>query len=149
LAGTWSNPVKPGQTGSSPIKSNQVESNQIKPACWSVLHLLTSAATREGVVVVLLPWPCENQTGSRRSRRIKPNQTKSNLLAGLCSASLCPRLREKVLWLCDFCALSGLFPWPCESRRSKANQTKSNLRGCASVLASLAADTKMRGLHEP
>ena len=71
------------------------------------------------------------KTDETQSNPIKANQTeqiKSNLLAGLSSASLRRRLRLKVLWLCDFCVvLSRSIPLALlESGRIKPNLTKSN-----------------------
>jgi hypothetical protein len=62
------------------IKPDQAESNQIKPAGWSVLRLLASAATPEGHVVVRLLRPIAAvPLALGESSRIKMNQTKSNL----------------------------------------------------------------------
>jgi hypothetical protein len=89
------------------------------------------AESAEGVVVVGLSRLIEAVSlVLQESSRIKPNQTKSNLLAGLSPDSLRRRLCEKVLWRWDFLRLIGAISVVLrESSRIKVNQTKSNQGG--------------------
>jgi hypothetical protein len=77
------------------IKPDQTKSNQIKPAGGSVPRLLTSAATREGVVVVGL-------FASYRGyflgiARIKPDQGESNQIKRMKDEAAKPRHSRAVI----------------------------------------------------
>jgi hypothetical protein len=95
-----SNPVKPNQTGSNPIKPGQTQSNRVKP------NQIGSNPIKSGQTQSNRVKP--NQTGSNpikpgqtQSNRIKPNQTGSNPIK----------------------------PDQTQSNRIKPSQTGSNLRG--------------------
>ena len=109
---------------------NLAESRRIKPnqTCGGGGWVDGATAAKRGRV--LLRLIVSISLVLLESCRIKANQTKSNLLAGLSPVSLRRRLREKVLWWWDFLRLIGAISVVLrESSRIKVNQTKSNQGG--------------------
>ena len=53
-------------------------------------------------------WQLWGERHQAQRVRFRANQTKSNLLAGLSSASLRRRLRQKILLLCDLWIFSAI-----------------------------------------
>ncbi len=115
-----------GKGANGPTKPDQTQSNRFKP---SQTQGLAGVRTNYGRPALRAARP--SRSGQSGSNPIKPRQTKSKLLGGSSSASLHRRLRQKVLWVCDFCVLSRLCPRPC-GNQGQSNQIKPN-QTCGAV----------------